>query len=452
VKNLLAVSSILGCLGCSGGANVGPRSSLDSDAAAAARAACTFTAGTLPGLSLADKIPLGTEIPIDTVVIIMMENRSFDHLLGNIQAMQPDADVAPPGVFNLDTDGTQVPRFHLTEFCFDDPDHGWTDTHNEWDGGKMDGFVTVNNLNDGAPADGKRAMGYYTEQDLPFMYSLASTFSLADRSFSSLLGPTFPNRSYLEAATSYGETGGTLFTDARLNLIELLETGNVTWHDYYTNLPTLGIFLDSFTKHLDNASMVSDFMTDAQMGNLSQVNFVDPDLAQRDEGLKNDFHPPGDVQLGDEFVSQVVNALIASPQWPRMAVFITFDEHGGAYDHVPPPPACPPDALTPNDLGPNDYRANFDRLGIRVPTIVVSPYAKPHYVSHVVYDHTSILRFIESRFILPAMTARDANADPLFDMFDFTKPQMLHPPSLPTVNVDPAQKAACAMKYPMDAN
>ena len=446
MKRNLAILS-LSLAACSSGVYTGPRSTYDDTTAAAARTACTFNAGTLPGLSLSKTAPLGTEIPIDTIVIIMMENRSFDHLFANLTDTQPDVEIAPATASNLDSDGTVVTRFHLDQYCFDDPDHGWTDTHNEWDGGKMDGFVTVNNLNGSAPADGKRAMGYYTSDDLPFVYSMASAFAVADHSFSSLLGPTFPNRSYLQAATSFGLVDGTLFTDAHLNLIDILTNAKISFHDYYTTVPTLGTFLASLSEDLNNVSILSTFFTDAAAGMLSQVNFVDPGLGDRSGGVSNDFHAPSDVQLGDLYLQTVVEALIASPQWPHMAIFVTFDEHGGIYDHVPPPPACPPDNLLPV-LGANDTPGAFDRLGVRIPTMVVSPYSKPHYVSHNVYDHTSILRFIESRFILPSMTARDANADPYFDMFDFSKPAMLHPPSLTPANVDMAKKAACGTMYP----
>ena len=426
---------------------IGPRSHYTADEAAAARQACTFKADTLPGLSLAKDSPLGSQIPIDTFVIIMMENRSFDHMLGNLAAMQPDAEVAPLDATNPDLDGTPIKRFHMTDYCFDDPEHGWDAVHGEWDNGKMDGFVKFNYTNDGVPADGHRAMGYYTEEDIPFFYGIANTFALADHWFCSLLGPTFPNRAYMQAATSFGLVGGTLFMDARNNLIEILEGGKVTWHDYYSSLPTLGTFLESLSRHIDDISRIQFFWDDVKNGNLSQVNFVDPQLGNDFGAVRNDLHPPGDVQLGDQFLEQVIKALMASPQWPHMAIIVTFDEHGGLYDHVPPPPACVPDDLDPQ-LSPGDTPGRFDRYGIRVPTIVISPYSKPHYVSHAVYDHTSILRLIEARFNLPAMTARDANADPMFDLFDFKHAALLHPPELPSATVDAAKKAACDAKYP----
>jgi phospholipase C len=424
---------------------VGPRSGYTADQAQTARESCTFKAGALPGLSLQADAPLGTQIPIDTFVIVMMENRTFDHLLGNFKAMQPDAEVSALDATNPDQDGSPVQFFHQSAYCLDDPGHGWNPTHLEWNGGKMDGFVTTNY--DG-PIDGKRVMGYYDETDMPFFYGVASAFAVADHSFASLLGPTFPNRAYLEGATSIGLVGGTVITDPHNNLVEILETAKITWRDYYSQLPTLGIYLDSLSKHFDNISMINYFFDDAAAGKLAQVNFVDPQLGNNGGGHRNDLHPPGNIQLGDQFLDQVVNAAMHSPQWPHMALIITFDEHGGFYDHVAPPPACPPDELEPI-LDPGDQPGRFDRYGIRIPTIVISPYSKPHYVSHHVYDHTSILRLLEARFIMPAMTARDANAEPLFDLFDFKKPPaFLAPPALPASRVDQAKMDECDMKFP----
>lgn len=427
----------------------GPRSSLTVDQAAAARQACMFQAGTLPGLSQAKDATLGSDMPIDTIVVLMMENRSFDHLLQNLPAFgQPDAEVAPAGVTNPDADGTPRPMYHLTEYCFDDTSHGWTDVHTEWDQGAMDGFVVANNHNDNLPADGKRAMGYYTEEDLPFFYSLASTFALADHNFSSMLGPTFPNREYLYGATSFGHLGNDIFTDETPTIFQELTAAKVDWRVYYTDLPGSGVFLGTLTKYLDNTYKVGNFFTDAQAGMLGQLDFVDPKLG-RGGASRNDFHPPGDVQEGDKFLSDVVQALMQSPQWPHAALIVTFDEHGGIYDHVPPPPACAPDDIAPI-LGAGDTPGDFANYSVRVPLIVVSPYARPHFVSHAVYDHTSITRFIETRFKLAALTRRDANADPLTDLFDFRKPSFATPPPLPTPTVDPQKLADCIQRYPDD--
>ena len=164
-----------------------------------------------------------------------------------------------------------------------------------------------------------------------------------------------------------------------------------------------------------------------------------------------DEHPPANIQQGEQFAASVTEAVLTSPDWPHTALFITYDEHGGFYDHVPPPAACAPDAISPM-LDPSDpssdFPAQFDRYGFRVPLLVVSPYVKPGFVSHVIYDHTSILRFIETRYDLPALTNRDANAAPLLDLFDFSRPALLNPPVLPSVAVDATQLQQCRVDFP----
>src|SRR5262249_8098965 len=154
-----------------------------------------------------------------------------------------------------------------------------------------------NYVNNGAPADGHRAMGYYTGSDLPFIHGVASTFAIADRSFCSVLGPTSTNRAYLQAGTSFGyaETP-TPLPEPHDTPIELLG-GQVTWADYYSSLPTLGTFLYSFSAHLDNAIKIEHFADDVMAGKLAQVNFVDPQLGNDFGAVRTDLHPPGDAQL-----------------------------------------------------------------------------------------------------------------------------------------------------------
>src|SRR5581483_11198712 len=153
------------------------------------------------------------------------------------------------------------------------------------------------------------------------------------------------------------------------------------------------------------------------------VSFVDPNLnSEMNHGAGTDEHPPGDIQSGELFVSPVVQAVTTSPQWGHIALFITHGEHGGFYDHVPPPKACAPDTTAPI-LGQGDTtQGGFDMYGVRVMLIAVSPYAKMGYVGHGTYDHSSIARFIEAKFKIPALTARDANATPPTDLFDFENP------------------------------
>lgn len=187
-------------------------------------------------------------------------------------------------------------------------------------------------------------------------------------------------------------------------------------------------------------------MTDAASGNLAPVVFIDPNLAAESyDG--NDEHPPAVMQVGQKWLASVVTALGASPAWPHTAMFLLYDEHGGLYDHVPPPKACPPDAIQP--ISEAGAFGGFDQYGVRLPFVVFSPYAKHHYVSHQVFDHTSVTRFIEARFRLPAMTARDANALAPWDLFDFTAAPNLTPPTPPTVVVDDATIQACKALFTM---
>jgi phospholipase C len=165
------------------------------------------------------------------------------------------------------------------------------------------------------------------------------------------------------------------------------------------------------------------FLSDAAAGRLPQFTFLDPNYNTTSQ------ENPQDIQLGERYIAQVVQVLMHAKTWKHTALFLTYDEHGGYYDHVPPPPAIVPDSIPP-DLAPGETPGAFDRYGFRVPTIVISPWAKPHYVSRVVHDHTSITAFIERKWNLPAMTFRDANAHPMTNYFNFRKPHFLEPPKL----------------------
>jgi phospholipase C len=404
---------------------------------------CRFGTGALP----VDTLPAGSlhgdAIPIDHIVVIMMENRSFDHYFGHLRRKSGP----PKGASNPDpTGGKPIKPFHDKLYCeVADLDHSWDASHNEWDGGAMDGFTTENAL--AVDPTGHRTMAYYTAKDLPYYYKLYRSFAMGDRYFCGLLGPTFPNRYYLLAATSFGHISNT-FPDlsgpeySQRSIFNVLDEAPtpITWKVYYSDLPFAGIF--GYVRHNRTANLVqlgdddskNPFLLDAAAGTLPQVSFVDPSFVGETE---NDEHPPTNPQLGQAFVAKLVNAVLANADlWKRTAIILTYDEHGGFYDHVPPPLACKPDDIEPI-LDPGDVQAEFDRHGIRVPLAIVSPYARKHFVSHRVYDHTSILRFIETRFDLPALTRRDANADPFSDMFDFKKVSFKKPPRLPAATITP---------------
>jgi phospholipase C len=223
-----------------------------------------------------------------------------------------------------------------------------------------------------------------------------------------------------------------------------MEQRHMSWKIYASGTPGYGVCVSTFLQyHGKHQFSIADYMADAAAGTLPDVAFVDPNLGNEYYGGEDE-HPPGMPQGGQHFVAKIVDALTKSPAWSRSALFYTYDEHGGYWDHVAPPSACPPDDIAPI-LMPGDPPAGFDRYGVRVPMMVISPYAKKHYVSHQTYDHTSILRFIQARFLLPAMTNRDANALAPWDMFDFQSPPHATPPSVTVPPIDQAGQDACAV-------
>ncbi len=461
-------------------------------------------AGSLPAETQGASFPNGDEIPIDHIVVVMMENRSFDHYFQKLPEYgQPDVEVAPADYANLDSEGNPVAPFHSTELCFVDTDHEWEGSHVEWADGLMNGFVVANEGAGTAPPHptptsmrGTRAIGYYDETDIPFYYWLANEFSIADHYFCSLLGPTFPNRQYLYAASSRGSTGSAVpsFDDRAFaceddaacggepgscsggackgtcsrdedcgrdapigacqlpdgvcspvgrTIFDYLDQRKIDFKIYSAGTPGWLLTLEAFSRfNVEHQRTMDDYYADAAAGTLPQVAFIDPHIA--DEAYdQDDEHPPAIMQFGELFVANVTDALEKSPNWSSAALFFTYDEHGGLFDHMPPPEACPPGDF-PANVAEGDPPGDFDRYGVRVPMIVVSPFAKPHYVSHEVYDHTSILRFIEARFVLPAITARDANALAPWDMFDFSAPAFADPPAVPIPEVDAAAVTTCA--------
>jgi phospholipase C len=402
---------------------------------------------------------------------------------------------------NLDDDGSTVHAFHDANRCAaPDLDHGWTSTHREVNFDQpnatrrrapMNGFVRVNDeteqLDDGveSPTDDD-TMGFYDQDELPFYYDLAQSFAISDRFFCSVLGPTFPNRSYLMAATSFGHLttnddfpppGG--YKPITGTIFDLLEANHVSWADYFQDVPQGGSFRDfSLTSADPHFLPLPVFLGQVAgapgAGELPAVSFVDPNFGLFGITSENDEHPPSDIQRGQLFVSRVVNAVRNGPRWQDSVIFIVYDEHGGAYDHVQPARGVAPDPIAPGqcaDLsnppaslapgggaechdnllgggtsvedaislcpafaadptGPFPAQcAGFDQLGVRVPFLAISPFAKRHYVSHNVADHTSILAFVETAFLTghQHLTERDGHADNLLDLFDFE-----HAPSLTT--------------------
>ena len=415
---------------------------LPSPAARAGDAAeCPFEAGALPAETLPADAPHGADIPIDHIVVLMQENRSFDHYFGRLRPRgKSAAEGTPADASNPDpTGGAPIEPFHQKAACeVADVNHGWNGSHAQFDGGAMDGFTATNAVAE--DPTGGRAMGYYTKRELPFYNKLFRTFAIGDRYFCSVLGPTYPNREYLLLATSFGRIRNMQdHSDATKSIFESLDEAGVSWTIYFEQFPFAAL-LPYVAAHPEHSAL-RQFEADAAAGTLPAVSFVDASFFG-DLTVQSDEHAPSNVQVGQAWAAGKIDALLKSPLWPSSALFLTYDEHGGFYDHVPPPPACIPDDIPP-ELEKGDVVEEFDRYGFRVPVVVVSPFAKKKFVSHVVHDHTSILRFIETRFDLPALTRRDANADPMLEFFDFANPPFLRPPRFKLPKVSPKLADEC---------
>jgi phospholipase C len=403
-------------------------STLDAPAVESVRARCGFTPGTPANLTLAHDARVGDELPIDHVLVVIMQGRSFDHLLSRL----PGVDDAPGVVINRDTAGEPVPRHPMASYCMDDPPHDWNAHHIAWADGRLDGFVRA-----GAPAE---VMGYYDERDLPGLYAVASRFAVGDRYHASALASPSVNRAFLYAGTGFGRVHDEIIDGEHATLFTALDKAGVDWRVYARVGSNVDVLPAVRRAHPDRFVPYYELINALDAGMLPPVAFVEP-LLGTDDAAREDFGAPGDIQFSDDFLVHLVAAVTRSPAWPRTALFVTFVEDGGLYDHVPPPAACPPDDLRPA-LSAGDLAGGFDRLGFRVPLLVVSPWARPGHVDHTTYDHTSLLRFIEARFHLPALTERDANADPLTGLFDFDEAH-LDAPELPTAAPDPAHYKSC---------
>jgi phospholipase C len=385
--------------------------------------------------------PEGTNtVPqIDHFLVLMMENHTYDNYLGMLgrgAAQQPRGDGFTLGPDGRPTaacpypDGRIQHAFRMPTTCqlAGKPSQEWEQAHVQYDGGKNDGFVR----SDSGPV----AMGYWTGQDVPWAYSLATTFPLADRWFAPCLGQTQPNRRYLLAATSVGMVddvlpenilpapGGTIF--------DRLDDQRIPWRNYYSSFPpTSSLFLGEVIEDHSSLVPIAQFFADAKSGNLPGFAIIDPDWGRSSE------ENPQNIVHGEEFAASVVQAVMESPAWPRTLLVWTFDEGGGYYDHVPPPAAVPPDEIPP--LPPATRHDGFARYGFRVPAVVVSPWSRKGHVTSVVHDHTSILAMVERKWNLPAMTNRDAAAADLSDFLDLDFPAFADPPTLAQPLAGPAQ-------------
>ena len=450
-------------------------------------------------------LPPGTDLlpQIRHIVVLMMENHSYDNYLGMLpgrgEGFPLGAD-GEPEVSNPGSDG-KVRAHHLESTrqvpCV--PAQTWHASHVQWDGGTCEGFVrSVATVPDRdrrhAPGGGDTIpMGHWDESDLPFYYGLAKTFPLADHWFSSCLGPTFPNRRFLISGTANG-----LIDDLPFDIVDYPENGTIfdmltrygiSWVNYHPvrreravlrrviggrgvaklrRLASLGSWFPplvnavrgnkTFTADLYPLGLarcmlhlrsIPQFLADADAGNLPSFCIVDPDFSAWSE------ENPQDSRRGESFAAEIVNRVMHGRAWRDTLLIWTYDEHGGYYDHVTPPAAVPPDDVPGRSLvahpsllrsvlkvffrgyvehaeqlvaGPNGY----DTYGFRVPAVIVSPYARRDFVLSDILDHTSVLKLIEEKWNLPALTRRDAAATSPLGALDLTAPPaFLTPPELP---------------------
>jgi phospholipase C len=452
-----------------------------------------------PGQRPDPSLPAGTDrIPqIKHIVVLMMENHSYDNYLGTLAGRGEGfalGDDGFPAAENNDKAGNPVRAHHLSATVQHKgvPCQSWVATHTQWAGGKMTGFVTASQT--ASPhADKSVAMGYWTEEDLPFYHGLARTFPLADRWFSSCLGPTFPNRRFLLAGTAHG-----LMDDLPVNILDYPPAGTImdtltrhgkSWVNYRPDSGdqsqfrryfhykrrrskhharslgrplkrvrsdvkrdlqfTAGIYPLGMARYMLHVRSIDDFFRDADAGTLPDFCIVDPDFAEYSE------ENPQDVRKGESFAAEVINRVMRGKGWADTLLIWTYDENGGYYDHVAPPAAVPPDDVLGRSLvaHPSWLRSiikplfpgyvkhaqdlvceplRYDNYGFRVPAVIVSPYARADCVLSEVFDHTSVLKLVEEKWNLPALTFRDAAATAPLSALDLAaQPAFLTPPALP---------------------
>jgi phospholipase C len=426
----------------------------------------------------------------------MMENHSYDNYLGMLaghgDGLALDG-TGQPVATNQSNAGpaVRIHRFDGTKQMGGVPTQSWNASHIQWNEGAVDGFVR--SIEDTLPgSDAEVAMTYWTEEDLPFYYGLARTFPLATRWFCSCLGPTFPNRRFLIAGTAHGLIDDLPFAMADYpaagTIFDQLSAHGISWTNYHFVQPlrlnlngllkargagilraatallgsvvpslrqsvqsklqaTASLYPLGILRTINHLKPIQDFFDATRTGQLPAVSIVDPDFGSCSE------ENPQDIQAGEGFAARVINAVMNGKAWPKTLLIWLYDEHGGYYDHVNPPPAPDPDGVPAQnpmkrfwalrilnltkygkeidaaDSGPTTY----DRLGFRVPAVIVSPYARTGFISNKVYDHTSVLKLIERKWNLPALTKRDAWASDFVDeVLDFARPPaFLTPPNLP---------------------
>jgi phospholipase C len=337
----------------------------------------------------------------------------------------PNADGKQAGLSYADSAGVSHATHSLsgdyTGCPHPDPDHSYGGARVEYDNGLMDGFLR-------AGSNDVYSIGYYGEQDISFYAGLARNFTACDRYFASILGPTFPNRLFLHAAQT-DRLGDSVNFTSLPTIWDRLASAGVSANYFYSNVPFLALW---GAKYLGISRLYEEFLLAANTGTLPAVSFIDPRYTVLDDGTGNDDHPHADIRKGDLFLYETFEAVARGPKWANTVFIVNFDEWGGFFEHV-----APPRATAANNVD-TDLVNGKALLGLRVPTVVASPFSRGNAadprVSALVFDHTAVLKLIEWRWGLAPLTPRDASNDVLnlayalnFSQADATVPNLPKP-------------------------
>ncbi|MEM7159650.1 MAG: alkaline phosphatase family protein [Myxococcota bacterium] len=349
---------------------------------------------------------------IDTVVVLMMENRSTDHYFGSATFLE---DWTIDGLTGEETnpriDGTDVGIFNLLNLTPDDPPHQWVDCHLQWNKGANDGFVRVHEQV--FPASYDEVMGYHVRSQIPVLYALADNYTLFDHWYGSAMAGTWPNRFHLHCASSNGQQEN--LPETSLDTVwDLLDDAGISHANYYSDVPWVwGAFLNPLTSYTES---LDEFFDAAAAGTLPQYSVIDPNFGLLPGGEGgNDDHPSHDITLGQILIASVYQALANSPHWERCLLIITYDEHGGFYDHVSPP-------LTSDPL------PQFQQLGHRVPSLAIGPHVRRGCIDGTTLDHVSVVSTISRRWGLPPLNQRVTDTQ---DLSIAINPELLGDPQPP---------------------
>ncbi len=400
---------------------------------AAASASGLIGCGTssAPAASPAPALPSPENSGIDHIVVVMMENRSFDHVLGWV----PGANGLQAGLSYPDASGIPQPTHHLTpdyQGCgLEDPPHGYDHGRICVAGGAMNGFLGESAVGDTFP------IGYYTAADLSFFAGCAQEWTICDRYHSGILASTQPNRMYMHCGqTDRLTTGSGLPMTSTLPTIwDTTAEAGVSAGYYFSNLPYTAIWE---AKYLSITRSVAAFFRDAAAGTLPSISYVDPFFYESGLGeLANDDHPFADVRNGQRFLNRIYSALRTSPNWPRTLLVINYDEWGGFFDHVIPP-------FMPVSDEERDTVGNDGQLGIRVPCILIGPRARRGHIEQTLFEPNSILKFMEWRWGLRPLGVRAAVTNNLLNALDFSSASRTDQPEF-RIPANDTRSAGCAL-------